>query len=64
MPYLIASELPRESAGKRFRALLERPEILQLPGAHNGMAALQAKAADQAVMRRKVALSAQSSAST
>src|SRR5271169_1041876 len=45
MPYLIASELPRESAGKRFRALLERPEILQLPGAHNGMAALQAKAA-------------------
>src|SRR5271169_1214782 len=45
MPYLIASELPRESAGKRFRALLERPEILQMPGAHNGMAALQAKAA-------------------
>src|SRR5271169_5766379 len=44
MPYLIASELPRESAGKRFRALLERPEILQMPGAHNGMAALQAKA--------------------
>jgi methylisocitrate lyase len=45
MPYLIASELPRESAGRRFRALLERPEILQLPGVHNGMAALQAKAA-------------------
>ncbi|MGH6617239.1 methylisocitrate lyase [Sphingomonas sp.] len=45
MPYLIADELPQESAGKRFRALLERPEILQLPGAHNGHAALQAKAA-------------------
>jgi methylisocitrate lyase len=45
MPYLIADELPRESAGRRFRALLERPGILQLPGAHNGMAALQAKAA-------------------
>ena len=45
MPYLIASELPRESAGNRFRALMGRPEILQLPGAHNGMAALQAKAA-------------------
>src|SRR5271169_801633 len=45
MPYLIASELPRESAGRRFRALLERSEILQLPGVHNGMAALQAKAA-------------------
>ena len=29
----------------RFRALLERPGILQMPGTHNGMAALQAKAA-------------------
>jgi methylisocitrate lyase len=45
MPYLVANDLPRDSAGKRFRALLERPGILQLPGAHNGMAALQAKAA-------------------
>lgn len=45
MPYLIANELPHESAGKRFRALLNRRDILQLPGAHNGMAALQAKAA-------------------
>ncbi|API60495.1 methylisocitrate lyase [Tardibacter chloracetimidivorans] len=45
MPYLIASNLPGESAGRRFRTLLDRPEILQLPGAHNGMAALQAKAA-------------------
>src|ERR1700742_2475735 len=45
MPYLDASEWPHQSAGKRFRALLARPEILQLPGAHNGMAALQAKAA-------------------
>ncbi|MFD0849375.1 methylisocitrate lyase [Sphingosinicella xenopeptidilytica] len=45
MPYLIADELPKQSAGKRFRALLERPQIFQLPGAHNGHAALQAKAA-------------------
>jgi methylisocitrate lyase len=45
MPYLVASELPVESAGRRFRALLQRPGILRLPGAHNGMAALQAKAA-------------------
>jgi 2-methylisocitrate lyase-like PEP mutase family enzyme len=45
MPYLVADDLPRDSAGKRFRALLQRPEILQLPGAHNGMAALQAKGA-------------------
>jgi len=45
MPYLVANDLPRESAGRRFRALLAQREILQLPGAHNGMAALQAKAA-------------------
>ena len=45
MPYLVASELPHETAGRRFRALLQRPGILRLPGAHNGMAALQAKAA-------------------
>lgn len=45
MTYLVAADLPRESAGRRFRDLLKRPSILQLPGAHNGMAALQAKAA-------------------
>ena len=45
MPYLVASDLPQEAAGRRFRALVERGGILQLPGAHNGMAALQAMAA-------------------
>src|SRR5271170_6616590 len=45
MPYLVASDLPSESAGRRFRDLLKRPGILRLPGAHNGMAALQARAA-------------------
>lgn len=45
MPYLIADDHPRDSAGARFRAALERPGILRLPGAHNGMAALQARAA-------------------
>lgn len=45
MPYLVAADCPTESAGRRFRALLNRPEILRLPGAHNGMAALQARAA-------------------
>lgn len=45
MPYLIADDLPTGSAGARFRALLDRPGILRLPGAHNGMAALQARAA-------------------
>src|SRR5215510_8774089 len=45
MPYLVAADLPTGPAGQRFRALLERPGILQMPGTHNGMAALQAKAA-------------------
>ncbi len=45
MPYLVAADLPTTSAGARFRSLLERPGILQMPGTHNGMAALQAKAA-------------------
>ncbi len=46
MPYLVAADLPTESAGRRFRTLLDRSDILRLPGAHNGMAALQAKAAN------------------
>lgn len=45
MSYLSASDLPSAPAGERFRALIERPGIVQIPGAHNGMAALQAKAA-------------------
>jgi methylisocitrate lyase len=45
MPYLVAGDCPAERAGLRFRALLNAPGILQLPGTHNGMAALQAKAA-------------------
>jgi methylisocitrate lyase len=43
MPYIVSADLPRETAGSRFRALLNRPQILQLPGAHNGHAAIQAK---------------------
>ena len=45
MPYLIAQDLPTEPAGLRFRRLLERDGILQIPGTHNGQASLQAKAA-------------------
>lgn len=45
MTYLIADNLPKESAGRRFRKALNEPGILRLPGAHNGQAALQAKAA-------------------
>ncbi len=45
MSYLVAATLPAEPAGTRFRALLDRGGIVQIPGAHNGMAALQARAA-------------------
>ena len=45
MTYLVGADLPAASAGERFRALLAQPGILQLPGAHNGQAALQARAA-------------------
>ncbi len=45
MTYLVAADLPTTPAGERFRALLARPQILQTPGAHNGQAALQARAA-------------------
>jgi methylisocitrate lyase len=45
MTYLEGNHFPAEPAGERFRALLARQGILQLPGAHNGLAAAQAKAA-------------------
>lgn len=43
MPYLLSSDMPSEPAGLRFRALIERGGILRLPGAHNGMAGIQAR---------------------
>ena len=59
MPYLIGSDHPEAPAGARFRAALARPGILRLPGAHNGMAALQAKAAGfQALYLSGAAMSA------
>jgi len=45
MPYLIARDAPDRPAGERFRDLLSAGAIVQIPGAHNGLAALQAKAA-------------------
>ncbi len=45
MPYVVADDLPSEPAGLRFRRLLDRPQILQMPGAHLGIAALLAKRA-------------------
>jgi methylisocitrate lyase len=45
MPYLVAADLPSDTAGARFRAALAAGGILQIPGAHNGQAALQARQA-------------------
>lgn len=45
MTFLVGSDLPQQPAGERFRALLQRPHILQIPGAHTGMAGLLAKRA-------------------
>jgi methylisocitrate lyase len=50
MTYLIGSHSHSAAAGDRFRALLARDEILEMPGTHNGMAALQAKAAGFAAL--------------
>lgn len=45
MTYLLASSFPGQPAGERFRQMVEKKEIFRLPGAHNGMASLQARAA-------------------
>ena len=43
MVYLLGTDAADRPAGARFRDLLDRPGILQMPGTHNGMAALQAR---------------------
>jgi methylisocitrate lyase len=43
MTYLVASELDPRRPGDRFRELLARPQILRIPGAYNGLSALQAR---------------------
>jgi methylisocitrate lyase len=59
MTYLVADHLPTISAGERFRKLLERPGILQIPGAYCGLAAIQAKLAQfEAVYLSGAAMSA------
>jgi methylisocitrate lyase len=45
MTYLVAADQPSEPAGDRLRRLLARGGIVQIPGTHNGQAALQARAA-------------------
>jgi methylisocitrate lyase len=57
--YLVADDLPGEPAGERFRRLLSNEPILELPGAHNGLAALQARDAGfQALYLSGAAMSA------
>jgi methylisocitrate lyase len=45
MSFLVGADLPKMPAGEALRVLLTRPQILQIPGAHTGMAALLAKRA-------------------
>jgi methylisocitrate lyase len=60
MTYLVADSLADQPAGLRFRELVERPGILQMPGAYNGLSALQAKAAKfEALYLSGAAMSAQ-----
>jgi len=43
MTYLLAENLPNETAGSRFRRLMEAPGIMRMPGAYNGLSALQVR---------------------
>ncbi len=59
MPYLVANDVSPVPPGQRFRALLARGGIAQIPGAHNGLAAMQARAAGfEAVYLSGAAMSA------
>jgi methylisocitrate lyase len=59
MTYLVADDLPTVPAGERFRSLLKRPGILQIPGAWCGLAAIQARQAQfEAVYLSGAAMSA------
>lgn len=43
--YLLGDEYPETAPGDALQALWDRPGILMMPGAHNGMAAVQARRA-------------------
>ena len=45
MTYLVASDLNDTPVGARFRSLLDRPSILQIPGTHNGHGGAAGRAA-------------------
>ncbi|MDE2405088.1 MAG: methylisocitrate lyase [Sphingomonadales bacterium] len=60
MTYLLAENQPATPPGAAFRELLARPGILQMPGAYNGLSALQAKQAGfEALYLSGAAMSAQ-----
>jgi len=57
--YLIGADQPAAPAGERFAALVGRGSLLALPGAYNGLAALQARGAGfEAVYLSGAAMSA------
>ncbi|MBP1859864.1 methylisocitrate lyase [Rhizobium herbae] len=59
MPYLVGNDIEARPAGERLRELLGEPSIVRMPGAHNGLAALQAKQAGfQALYLSGAAMSA------
>lgn len=59
MPFFVAQDRPSKSAGARLRALLDQPGIVRMPGAYNGLSALQARGAGfEAVYLSGAALSA------
>lgn len=59
MTYLLGTSWDHEPTGLRFRKLIDGKEIVRLPGAHNGLAALQAKEAGfQALYLSGAAMSA------
>lgn len=43
MTWIIEKELSQEQLAEQFKELMNAPEILQIPGAHDGMAAIIAK---------------------
>lgn len=45
MTYLVPTSAEEVAAGQQFRDMLKAADIVRMPGAHNGLAALQAKAA-------------------
>ncbi len=43
MPWIVDQPVPQEQLAQQFRKLMYDKKILQIPGTHDGMAALIAK---------------------